>query len=101
MMTQPMMISQRRRKPAWAPVLVVADAEGIIEFTTAPAVVGNVAVSEARMVGKTHIVYSFTIPTPRADGASEKVRVRVHSSVDRAVFLWSESEPRSTILDKL
>ena len=82
-----------------APVLVVADAEGRIEFTTAPAVVGNVTASEAR--GKTHIVYTFTIPTPRADGANEKVRVRVHSSVDRAVFLWSESEPRSTSLDKL
>jgi hypothetical protein len=78
------------------PVLVVIDDEGRIEFTTAPAVTGGTQ-TEARVVGKTHIVYAFTIPTTRTGGgANEKVRVQVHSSVDRAVFLWSESPPKST-----
>ena len=82
-------------------VLVVIDDEDKIEFTTAPAVLGSRdgPATEARFEGKTHIVYSFTIPTTRGSlrGASSRVRVRVHSSVDRAVFLWSESAPKSTV----
>ena len=81
-------------------VLVVMDDEDTIEFTTTPAVLGSRdgPATEARFEGKTHIVYSFTIPTTRSSlrGASSRVRVRVHSSVDRAVFLWSESAPKST-----
>jgi hypothetical protein len=81
-------------------VLVVTDDEDTIEFTTTPAVLGSRdgPATEARIEGKTHIVYSFTIPTTRGSlrGASSRVRVRVHSSVDRAVFLWSESAPKST-----
>lgn len=81
-------------------VLVVTDDEDTIEFTTTPAVLGSRdgPATEARFEGKTHIVYSFTIPTTRGSlrGASSRVRVRVHSSVDRAVFLWSESAPKST-----
>ena len=81
-------------------LLIVMDDEDKIEFTTAPAVLGSRdgPATEARIEGETHIVYAFTIPTTRSSvrGASSRVRVRVHSSVDRAVFLWSESAPKST-----
>jgi hypothetical protein len=78
-------------------VLVVMDDDGKrkLEFDTAPVVRGDGLLSggTATVVGM-HMVYSFKLNQDTA--ASTKVRVRVHSSVDRAVFLWSDTAPMST-----
>ena len=78
-------------------VLVVLEDDGKrkLEFDTAPVVRGDGLLSggTATVVGM-HMVYSFKLNQDTA--ASTKVRVRVHSSVDRAVFLWSDTAPIST-----
>ena len=86
-------------EPPSGAVLVVTTTDGVsIEFTaTPPSVsVSSTTVPTTRVVGR-RIVYTFAMSESNGGKSSnQSVRIRVHSSVDRAVFLWSESAPPST-----
>jgi hypothetical protein len=83
-------------EPPSGAVLVVSDTNGAsVEFTATPPSVSAPS-STTRVVGR-RVVYTFAMSESNGGKASNRiVRVRVHSSVDRAVFLWSDSAPPST-----